>query len=146
MPGPYNDDPTIQGALADLIQKAGGAAELSAANQRQAATGRDWAYHWILDTLVSRGYTTAQIDTWVSRKDYERAIGLWWALVQGEFDTDVDTAVMKELDWRNQLLTATALVAENGTLIVPSTPGATGAVGHGTVAAAVPDPGRCLAP
>ena len=63
------------------------------------------AYRTILDILLGRGYTKAQILAWPSGPDYQRDLGVFWSVVKGGCVNtgDFDSTLLKYLDRREEL-------------------------------------------
>jgi hypothetical protein len=132
VPGPYHSDLEIQQALADELTLANGTAALTAANLRIVLEARDWAYNELLTAAAARNLTVQQLDTFKRRREYERAIGLFWAIDKGQFDADIKTELLFKLDRRAELYDpAKPWTDELGTVLEPIPPAAVSVIGFG---------------
>jgi hypothetical protein len=132
LPGPYHADEEIQSALADELAKAGGSAALTDTNKRLALVGREWAYNELLTAAAARNLTVVQLDTFARRREYERAIGLFWTIDNGQFDADIRTELLFKLDRRAELYDpARPWTDEQGTVLEPIPPAAVSVIGFG---------------
>jgi uncharacterized protein YciU (UPF0263 family) len=134
VPGPYHSDLEIQQALADELTLANGTAALTAANLRIVLEARDWAYNELLTAAAARNLTVQQLDTFKRRREYERAIGLFWAIDKGQFDADIKTELLFKLDRRAELYDpARPWTDELGVPLEPDTDTAVSMIGFGTL-------------
>jgi len=89
------------------------------------------AYQQICAALVKRGYSKAQVDTWIQGAEFNTDIGLYWCLVKGNGLDVVDAnaqATFTRLDRRLELLDV-ELLDSNYEIISPE--GASSTVGGG---------------
>lgn len=74
------------------------------------------AYNEIVSRLAARGFTTAQIAAWDRGAEFEKRIGLYWALVEGgcldAFDDKFIERLKTYLDWLD-----TVAVTNSGELV-----------------------------
>jgi hypothetical protein len=79
------------------------------------------AYNTIVNKLVGRGYTLAQIGTWISREDYQRDIALCWSLKKVGFQRgDEGSEAFVDDFCKQDELDEINLVDEDGNDIEPS--------------------------
>lgn len=78
------------------------------------------AYQEILRRLVPRGYTKAQVDTWVSGAEFQTDIGLFWCLTKNATQSEFPDTFIAKLDRREELDTV-ALLDSSGVEIPPLT-------------------------
>jgi hypothetical protein len=130
MPGPWWTDAETEAALADVLNLAGGQAELEAFWVTIVPRAHTAAYNEIVGALARRGFTMAQMDTWDRRQEFEHHLSMWWCLVEGEAlleaaqpdrpPRDVPRLLYK-FDRRAELLTVP--ITANGVLIDPAETG-----------------------
>lgn len=78
---------------------------------RKAASANTDAYNEIRSRLVGRGYTTAQVDQWDRRAEYNRRIALYFALCDGAALKDADLEAVDKLKrWLDDLDTVVVLI------------------------------------
>lgn len=67
------------------------------------------AYHTILNILIGRGYTKAQIDAWPGGASFQEDLGVFWAMVKGGAanPSEYDATLLKLLDRRAELAEVT---------------------------------------
>lgn len=65
----------------------------------------DSAYQDIVGVLLGRGYTMSQISTWDRREEFNRDIGMFWALTRGMGAHDYSDIHIMKLDRRKELQT-----------------------------------------
>lgn len=90
------------------------------------------AYQDILGALLQRGLSLTQIDTWHRGIEFQRDLGLFWALVRGAGLHGFDDTYIKPLDRRKELETV-ALIDAVGAPLVPPDPPLEGQVARGVM-------------
>lgn len=61
------------------------------------------AYQEILGRLLRRGFTKAQVDAWDRGSEFQRDIGLYYALIKGGVYAGYDPRTVQALDRRKEL-------------------------------------------
>lgn len=61
------------------------------------------AFGEIVSALSSRGYTGAQISLWDRRQEFNKDLGLFWALTEGGVAKNFDDKFIEKLDRREEL-------------------------------------------
>lgn len=89
----------------------------------------DDAYQDILGELSARGFTVAQVGTWVRRVQFNLDIGLYWVLTKGASLQAFDEKFVNKLDRRAELADV-VLLDEAGNRLEPASEGST-IVGQG---------------
>lgn len=79
------------------------------------------AYNEIVTVLSSRGYSSAQIADWDRGGEFEKDIGLFWALTKGAGLTGEDDRWINKLDRRKELETVSVTI--DGEVVDPATAG-----------------------
>jgi len=69
------------------------------------------AYYDIRGALINRGFSAAQVDAWERGAEFERDIGLWWAIIRGGRPAHIDDQMMEALDRRMELKTVAVEVS-----------------------------------
>lgn len=95
------------------------------------------AYQQICAALIKRGYSKAQVDTWVQGAEFNTDIGLYWCLVKGNGLDVIDAgaqATFARLDRRLELLDVELLDSDYA-IIDPASSGSN-TVGGGTISTA----------
>jgi hypothetical protein len=96
-------DKDFRQALADTLKV--DVADLGSYWDRQCQQAHNSAYLDIRGALLARGFLSAQIDTWDRGAEFERDIGLYWALVRGAGVHQFDPTFVDRLDRRAELMT-----------------------------------------
>lgn len=135
MPGPWATSDPVKDRIAAFINLAGGRAALKPWWDELVDRAINRAYADLLAGLVGRGYTVAQLDTWDARASISVELAAYYAILDGQWDTDVDDAKLARLDprqriWgdRDRKLPPLMLTA-GGAMLLP-----TSAVGSGRLA------------
>jgi hypothetical protein len=106
MPLPcYLSDEEFRENVADALDLAGGAAELTGPQRDKADQHHREAFGKIYAKLLKRGWTEAQIAAWPRGRDFERNIGLYLAYTRGSLGMDYDQAAIERMreDWLLEL-------------------------------------------
>jgi hypothetical protein len=103
------------GKLLSILQKAG----LEEPNSWDSiiTDANDSATTYVLNALLARGYTIAQVQQWDALKPFVVDIAEFWALVKGGCTKAYDPTFIQLLDRRQELLTVDIVI--NGLLVVP---------------------------
>lgn len=123
MPGPWVTTQELYDALGRMMHTE--VQDLLPLWERIVEAAAETAAGDILQALLARGYTAAQVEAWDFRKVYNRDIALFWALTHGgglspqHSDRDIN-----KLDRRKELATVLLLIGG-----VPVAPGGTEGVG-----------------
>lgn len=80
-------------------------ADLGAYWDRLCKQSHESAYLDIRGALLARSFTVGQIDSWGRGAEFERDIGLYWALVRGARVHNIGGDEIERLDRRAELLT-----------------------------------------
>lgn len=76
------------------------------------------AYFDVRGALLARGYAASEVDNWDRGPEFERDIGLFWALLRGSRFHNYGTDVVDKLDRREEL--KSVMVENLGTVQIPS--------------------------
>lgn len=80
----FIQDADLTSALRDVLQRAGGAqGNLRPFWNSIITNANNKAYWEIVERFMHRGYSKAIIDQWDRGAEFQRDIGLWWALEMG---------------------------------------------------------------
>lgn len=90
-------------SLADTLKVS--VPELGANWDRQCEEAMRSAYLDIRGALIQRGFTAAQISLWERGAEFQRDIGLYWALVRSGSTVPMDDRILERLDRRKELMT-----------------------------------------
>lgn len=94
-------DAALLNDLADTLQKPEGGLAVYWTNIL--SQSHSWAYGIILQSLIAKGYTVAQIAAWDYGADWERNLTLWASLRRGAALQPVDDRLLGTLDVRKDL-------------------------------------------
>lgn len=103
----FVSDAQLLSDLADTLKKP--EAQLQAYWTRIVSQSHAWAYQYIVNCLLGKGFLIAQITQWDSGPHYERLLTLWMALTRGGGLEGYDDKFLKQLDCRDQLKELRAL-------------------------------------
>lgn len=76
------------------------------------------AYLTVRGELLKRGYPTNQIDSWDRGAEFERSIGLFWALLRGSAFHNYGTEYFEKFDRREEL--TSVMLEMDGIVVAPS--------------------------
>lgn len=135
MPAPgFLTDAQLQTQLEAVLQVAPGS--LSAGDAGHWLTiitaANASAYSDLQGTLLGRGLSATQVDTWGRGAEFQRDIGIFWCLVKGAAGHNYDDKFVKALDRRADLKTV-ALLDSDGDPLVPPDPPLEGQVARGEI-------------
>lgn len=134
MPGPWITDNALADAVASVLQR-GSAADLEQFwTQERVPRANAQAANLITARLRARGFSVGSIDAWDDRESFNRALGLYFALVDGALPFGMLPEQIKLYDRRKELDTLLLTIA--GEPVAPGSPTSDGgfAVGHGRMA------------
>ena len=110
-------DTDFRQALADTLKM--DVAKLGAYWDRQCKQAHESAYLDVRGALLARGFSASQADSWARGAEFERDIGLFWALVRGAGVHNYGSDFIDRLDRRAELMTVMVEV-ESGAPQEPS--------------------------
>lgn len=94
-------DSDFRQSVADTLKM--NVSALSAYWDRLAVEAHTTAYKDIRGALLARGFSAAQIDAWDRGQEFERDLGLYWALVRGAGLHQYQREFVDALDRREEL-------------------------------------------
>lgn len=124
----YITDAELKTALAPILRKAS-AAEINPLWGNIVPDANVAAYNEIIGRLTDRGFTVAQIDSWARNDEFNRDIGLFWALVKGAGLDGYDDKWIERLDRREELDTVAVVIDDE--LVDPGD--TSGSIGQGNL-------------
>lgn len=92
------------------------------------ASANESAYLDIRGALIQRGYLANQVDVWPRGAEFNRDLGVFWALVKGAGLHNYDDKFIKLLDRREELKD---VLVEGIDAVVQTPQGSPAAVGYG---------------
>lgn len=100
------------------------------------------AYQEVLGRLLDRGFTKTQIDQWDRGAEFQQAIGLYLALVNGGAYAGYDAGVLQMLDRRKELKEVLVFISGEWVKPVGDRPGLVTTAGPNTAGGTFnwPDP------
>lgn len=105
----FLSDSEFRQALADTLKI--DVAKLGSYWDRQCKQAHESAYLDVRGALLARGFTAAQADSWARGAEFERDIGLFWALVRGMGVANIGSEFIDRLDRRAELQTVMVEIA-----------------------------------
>lgn len=112
----YVTDDELKDQVAAVLAKAG-RVDLVGSYDTLISTGNLAAYRIICDTLLTRGFTQAQIDAWDSRVIFNRMLGIYWTLISGPGLLDAKD-ILEPYNWEERL--KTVQVSASGIVTTPA--------------------------
>lgn len=103
MAGPWISESELKSKLADTMSTT--VDELVSKWDGIITDAIDSAVEDIVGALTERGYTDAQINSWSRAKEFNRDIGIFWALTRGGGLANYTDQHIAKLDRRKELLT-----------------------------------------
>lgn len=131
MAGPWVEVDTLEQDVKDILKLADDQ-NLEAYWSRLIEKARQTAYSDLIDILIGRGYTIAQLDAWDSREVYNRQQALFWLYTETSLGMGYDDKEINKLNRAEQLRKATTIMI-NGVAVKPDAPAANGGIGGGLI-------------
>jgi hypothetical protein len=119
-PMPFLTDTEFRQSLADTLKV--NAAELGGYWDRLCQEAHLSAYRDVRGALLMRGFAPGQIDQWDRGAEFERDLGLYWALVRGSNVHSFDQTAIDRLDRRKELETVMVELAGGAPQVPAGTP------------------------
>lgn len=136
MPGPWSTDANIKARLASAMGLAS-ADDVPTHLTTAIEDGNARGYQWLLERLLGRGYSLAQLDMWNGRVAWSKDAGTYFALELANLDDDrslqAKENLWRRLSDREQGIDAIQLYDSDGNVLEPGGDTNNVNVGYGAV-------------